>query len=152
MRKLAAYAASKAGLIQPRWLVTTTPRPLKLLKELLAREGSDVVVTRGSTFENAANLAPRFLAAIRARYEGTRLGRQEIYAELFEDTPGALWSRDMIEGRMKSANCRTSNELLSPLIHPAHAELQTAATASALSLPALERTGSVTFSQKEHVS
>ncbi len=76
----------------PRWLVTTTPRPIKILKALLAREGRDVVVTRGNTFENEANLAPTFLAALRDRYEGTRLGRQEINAELLSDTPGALWS------------------------------------------------------------
>ena len=81
----------------PRWLVTTTPRPIKLLKELLAREGSDVCVTRGSTFENAANLAAPFLAAIRARYEGTRLGQQELYAQILSDVPGALWSNDMLE-------------------------------------------------------
>ena len=56
---------------RPRWLVTTTPRPIKLLKELLAREGSDVVVTRGSTFENAENLAVPFLQSIQARYSGT---------------------------------------------------------------------------------
>jgi phage terminase large subunit-like protein len=79
------------GGVHPRWLVTTTPRPIKLLKELLAREGKDVVVTRGSTFENAANLAGPFLEAIRKRYEGTRLGRQELNAELLSDTPGALW-------------------------------------------------------------
>jgi phage terminase large subunit-like protein len=82
---------------RPRWLVTTTPRPIKLLKGLLAREGDDVVVTRGSTFENAANLAPPFLAAIRARYENTRLGKQELFAEMLSDTPGALWSSDMVE-------------------------------------------------------
>jgi predicted phage terminase large subunit-like protein len=76
---------------RPRWLATTTPRPIKLLKELLARERRDVVVTRGSTFENEANLAPTFLAAVRARYEGTRLGRQELNAELLSDMPGALW-------------------------------------------------------------
>jgi predicted phage terminase large subunit-like protein len=76
---------------RPRWLATTTPRPIKLLKELLTREGRDVVVTRGSTFENEANLAPTFLAAVRARYEGTRLGRQELNAELLSDMPGALW-------------------------------------------------------------
>ncbi|MCK1639581.1 DNA-packaging protein [Bradyrhizobium sp. 157] len=76
---------------RPRWLATTTPRPIKLLKEILAREGRDVVVTRGSTFENEANLAPTFLAAVRARYEGTRLGRQELNAELLSDMPGALW-------------------------------------------------------------
>lgn len=82
---------------RPRWLVTTTPRPIKLLKGLLAREGQDVVVTRGSTFENAANLAPTFLAAIRARYENSRLGRQELYAVMLSETQGALWSSEMIE-------------------------------------------------------
>jgi predicted phage terminase large subunit-like protein len=55
-------------------------------------------VTTGSTFENAANLAPGFVEAMRARYEGTRLGRQELYAELLEDVPGALWTRAMIDG------------------------------------------------------
>lgn len=79
----------------PRWLVTTTPRAVKLLKEILARE--DVVTTSGSTFENAANLAPPFLEAIKRRYEGTRLGRQEIHAELLTDTPGALWSQDWLD-------------------------------------------------------
>jgi phage terminase large subunit-like protein len=81
----------------PRWLITTTPRPIKLLRELLKREGKDVVVTRGSTFENAANLAGPFLDAIRARYEGTRLGRQELNAELLSDTPGALWQLDWLD-------------------------------------------------------
>ena len=82
---------------RPRWLVTTTPRPIKLLKDLLARQGSDVVVTRGNTFENEANLAPTFLAAVRSRYEGTRLGRQELNAELLSDMPGALWQLDWID-------------------------------------------------------
>ncbi|MGY3590138.1 putative phage terminase large subunit-like protein [Bradyrhizobium sp. USDA 4341] len=81
----------------PRWLATTTPRPIKLLKEILAREGRDVVVTRGSTFENEANLAPTFLAAVRQRYEGTRLGRQELNAELLSDMPGALWQLDWLD-------------------------------------------------------
>src|SRR6266436_2767889 len=64
----------------PRFLITTTPRPIKLLKEIMARD--DVIVTTGSTFENEANLAPTFLETIKRRYEGTRLGRQEMYAEL----------------------------------------------------------------------
>lgn len=86
----------------PRCLVTTTPRPIKLLKELLGR--TDVVVTRGSTFDNAANLAPTFLAAVRQRYEGTRLGRQELNAELLTDMPGALWQSDWLErDRVKMA-------------------------------------------------
>ncbi|MBR1238178.1 DNA-packaging protein [Bradyrhizobium sp. AUGA SZCCT0182] len=97
---LAAWSMLQFGLRlgrRPRWIATTTPRPLKLIKELLDREGRDVVVTRGSTFENEANLAKPFLDAIRARYEGTRLGRQELNAELLVDIQGALWTRDMIE-------------------------------------------------------
>jgi phage terminase large subunit-like protein len=65
-----------------------------------SRVGFGVVVmtiSRGSTFDNAANLAPTFLTAIASRYEGTRLGRQELYAELLEDIPGALWRRDWID-------------------------------------------------------
>ncbi len=89
--------------IRPRWLATTTPRPIKLLRELLAREGRDVVVTRGSTMDNAANLAPAFLEAIKARYAGTRLGRQELYAELLEDVQGALWNRAMLDEARVSA-------------------------------------------------
>ncbi|WP_439925422.1 DNA-packaging protein [Nitrobacter sp. JJSN] len=81
----------------PRWLATTTPRPIKLLKALLSREGQDVVVTRGSTFENEANLAPTFIQALRDRYEGTRLGRQEINAEMLSDTPGALWQLEWLD-------------------------------------------------------
>jgi len=89
---------------RPRWVVTTTPKPLKILKGLIAREGRDVIVTRGSTYENAANLAPAFLEEIKARYEGTRLGRQELNAELLEDVQGALWTREMLErARFKGA-------------------------------------------------
>src|SRR5438309_11201752 len=76
----------------PRCLVATTPRPTRLIRELLAREGRDVAVTRGSTYENRANLAPGFFDQVIRKYEGTRLGRQELNAELLEDTPGALWS------------------------------------------------------------
>ncbi len=79
----------------PRAVVTTTPKPVKLIRALLA--SPDCAVTRGGTRENANNLAPGFLAAILKQYEGTRLGRQELDAELLEDMPGALWSRDRIE-------------------------------------------------------
>jgi predicted phage terminase large subunit-like protein len=79
----------------PRVVVTTTPKPVKLIRALLA--SSDCVVTRGATRDNENNLAPGFLAAILKQYEGTRLGRQELDAELLEDMPGALWSRDAIE-------------------------------------------------------
>jgi phage terminase large subunit-like protein len=81
----------------PRIVISTTPKPFPLLRALVAREGTDVVITRGSTFANADNLAPAFVDAMRARYEGTRLGRQELFAELLLDVPGALWPRDIIE-------------------------------------------------------
>ena len=80
---------------RPRVVVTTTPRPLPIIKTLLARP--DAVVTRGSTFENRSNLASAFLTEIVARYEGTRLGRQELHAEILDDVLGALWSREMLE-------------------------------------------------------
>ncbi|HLI22062.1 MAG TPA: terminase family protein [Stellaceae bacterium] len=80
---------------RPRVVVTTTPKPIKLIRQLLA--APDCAVTRGTTRENADHLAPGFLAAILRQYEGTRLGRQELDAELLDDMPGALWSRDAIE-------------------------------------------------------
>ncbi len=79
----------------PQCVVTTTPRPTKLIRELIA--DPTTVVTRGSTFDNKANLAPAFLERVKAKYEGTRLGRQELYAELLDDTPGALWNWAMLE-------------------------------------------------------
>ena len=84
----------------PRALVTTTPRPTSIIRNLVARK--DVTVTRGSTFENRGNLAPSFFAEIVARYEGTRLGRQELHAEILDDVDGALWHRDMIEAARTS--------------------------------------------------
>jgi phage terminase large subunit-like protein len=80
----------------PRAIVTTTPRPVKLLRELLALDTT--TKTGGSTYENRANLAPAFLDQIIRRYEGTRLGRQELNAELLDDVEGALWTRAMIDG------------------------------------------------------
>jgi predicted phage terminase large subunit-like protein len=81
----------------PRAFVSTTPRPIKILKELLSRAGKDVVVTRGRTQDNAENLARPFLTSIVGRYGGTRLGRQELEGELLEDVPGALWQRIWID-------------------------------------------------------
>ncbi len=80
---------------RPRVVVTTTPRPKALIRDLAAAKTT--VVTRGSTFDNRANLAPAFLSVITAKYEGTRLGRQELYAELLEQAEGALWTRAVIE-------------------------------------------------------
>lgn len=79
----------------PHVVVTTTPRPVKLVRQLLAE--SDVSVTRGSTYANRSNLSPKFFKSIIKKYEGTRLGRQEIDAELLEDVAGALWNRKLIE-------------------------------------------------------
>lgn len=81
----------------PRCVIATTPKPVKLLKALIARDGKDVIVTRGSTYENKANLAQTFFDNIIDKYEGTRLGRQELLAELLTDVPNALWQRDNIE-------------------------------------------------------
>src|SRR5260370_18767877 len=55
------------------------------------------VVTRGTTYDNAANLAPSFMERMAKKYEGTRLGRQELHAEMLDDVPGALWQRQNIE-------------------------------------------------------
>jgi phage terminase large subunit-like protein len=79
----------------PRQIVTTTPRPMKLLKEIILR--SDTAITKGSTMENLANLAPPFRKAVIEKYEGTRIGRQELNAELLDDTPGALWNRSALD-------------------------------------------------------
>ena len=84
----------------PRAIVTTTPRNVPAFKALLAMEG--VAVTRAGTFANAANLAPAFLEQMRRQYGGTRLGRQELDAELIEDNESALWRREWIErGRVR---------------------------------------------------
>jgi phage terminase large subunit-like protein len=79
----------------PRVVVTTTPKPIKIIRELIA--DPTTVITRGSTYDNRANLAPAFLAQIIKKYEGTRLGRQELNAEILDDVPGALWNRALIE-------------------------------------------------------
>jgi len=80
---------------KPQCVITTTPKPIKLIKDLIIRK--DVAVTKGSTFENQANLAQSALEMMRERYEGTALGRQELYAEIVDDVEGALWSLSMIE-------------------------------------------------------
>ena len=77
--------------MKPRQIVTTTPRPIDLIREMI--RDPHVHVTRGSTFDNTANLAPSFMVTMRRLYEGTRLGRQELNAEVLEDVAGALWPR-----------------------------------------------------------
>lgn len=79
----------------PKQIVTTTPRPIRLLKDIILR--SDTAITKGSTMENLVNLAPPFKKAVIEKYQGTRIGRQELNAEVLDDVPGALWSRAMID-------------------------------------------------------
>ena len=68
---------------------------MKIIKDLIDRQ--DCIVTKGSTFENADNLAESALEMLRERYEGTTLGRQELYAEVIDDVDGALWNPGIIE-------------------------------------------------------
>jgi phage terminase large subunit-like protein len=88
--------------VRPRQLITTTPRPIALLRRLLADPRT--AVSRASTHANATFLSPAFLDEVLARYAGTRLGRQEIDGEIVDDRAGALWTRAAIEAaRVPSA-------------------------------------------------
>ncbi len=80
---------------RPRQVVTTTPRPLPLIKRLLA--DPDVAVSRAATRANRFNLAPSFLDGVQRSYGGTRLGRQELEGEIVEESADALWTRALIE-------------------------------------------------------
>jgi len=86
----------------PRCCITTTPRPIPVLREIVADEAT--VITKGITLDNADNLAPSFIRQIRRKYEGTRLGRQELMAEILDDYPGALWTRLVLD------DCRVKQE------------------------------------------
>ncbi|MFZ3582338.1 DNA-packaging protein [Loktanella sp. DJP18] len=79
----------------PRACITTTPRNVPVLREMLERRST--VVTHATTFENAANLAPAFLEEVQRRFGGTRQGRQELDGVLLSDAPGALWSSTGLE-------------------------------------------------------
>jgi phage terminase large subunit-like protein len=97
-RRPEAFVQAMLGLrlgALPQAVVTTTPKPVRLIRELMADIGT--VTTRGSTYDNRGHLAPGFFARIINRYEGTRLGRQELNAELLDDVEGALWSGELIE-------------------------------------------------------
>jgi len=80
---------------RPRVVIATTPRPVPLVKALLKAPRTHV--TRGRTLDNAANLSPDFIKTIQTRYGGTRLGRQELDADVLDDVPGALWTRAMFD-------------------------------------------------------
>ena len=94
----------------PAVAVTTTPRPLPLLKAIMADAAT--AVTRAATTANAAHLAPSFIAEMERRYAGTALGRQELLGEIVDEQSGSLWRRDWIE----SARVRTCPELRSIVV------------------------------------
>ncbi len=79
----------------PKMLITTTPKPTKAIKSLIKRD--EIVITRGNTFENSLNLAPQYIEQMKQKYSGTKIGAQELYAEIIDDNPQALWSWEMIE-------------------------------------------------------
>ena len=86
---------------RPRVVVTTTPRPLHMLRKLAQLDSTHV--TRGSTMDNQANLSADFIEAIHDRYKGTTLGRQELMGELLSELPGALFLRRDLDA------CRVDN-------------------------------------------
>jgi len=80
---------------KPRAIITTTPKPIPIIKRLMDR--ADVAVTKGSTYENTQNLSEIFINNLREQFENTELGAQEIYAEILEPTRIFLWDRALIE-------------------------------------------------------
>jgi len=79
---------------RPRACITSTPRPIKVLKEIM--RDPLTVVTRGTTYDNLNNLSPLYRSII-SKYEGTRLGRQELDAQILDDIPGALWTYSIVD-------------------------------------------------------
>ena len=79
----------------PQTVITTTPRPIKIIKNLI--EDDNTHITKGSTFDNKSNLPDAFYKKVINKYEGTRLGKQELYAEILSDAPGALWNYDLFK-------------------------------------------------------
>ncbi len=92
---------------KPQTLVTTTPRNIPLVKSIIAQEEGTAIVTTGSTMDNRSNLSSKFIDRITKRYEGTRLGRQELEAHILSDIPGALWSQYQIDAYKLSAQPTT---------------------------------------------
>lgn len=102
-RYMDAWDQAQFGLrlgTRPQGVISTTPRPIKPIRELV--KDPRCKVTRGSTYDNRANLADAFFSQIITKYEGTRLGRQELMAEILDDIPGALWKRTNIDTYRKS--------------------------------------------------
>ena len=103
----------------PCVVVTTTPRAMPLLRRLLADD--QVVATRGSTFENKANLARGFIRSVQKQYGKSLLGRQELDGELIEDLPGALWSRTLLETCRETAASSAAVRIVVAVDPPASA-------------------------------
>ena len=101
----------------PKCIITTTPKPTPLIKQLVERK--DVRTTRGSTFENEANLAASTLAMLRERYQGTKLGRQELYAEIIDAMEGALWRPSLIDESRLDQNLEVNFEKIIVAVDPA---------------------------------
>lgn len=109
-----AWDMAKFGLRlgnNPQWCVSTTPKNQPLLRSLV--DDDSVFVTTGSTYENVDNLAPQFIETIRKKYEGTRLGQQEIYAVLLQDVEGALWKQPLIDdARISEDECPEMDRII----------------------------------------
>lgn len=109
----------------PRQLITTTPRPIALLRTIM--KDPRTVITRGGTYENAGNLAKSFLDNIKSKYEGTRLGRQELNAEILDDVPGSLWTREILDkARLKKTDKLPDMQRVVVSIDPAGKSQETA--------------------------
>ncbi len=112
------FGMREASDDRPRCLITTTPRPITILKEIEAMPST--VVVRGSSYENRKNLDSTWFDETIAKYEGTRLGRQEINAEILDDVPGALWTITLIEmHRVKASDGDISFSRVAVAIDPA---------------------------------
>jgi len=101
----------------PQCIITTTPKPNDITRNLVKR--TNTIITRGSTFDNAANLAPAAIQQLKEKYEGTRLGRQELYAEVLDDLEGALWAFSSIEKNRMSKDEMPSLTRIVVAIDPA---------------------------------
>jgi len=101
----------------PQCIITTTPKPTPIIRSLIER--NDTIVTTGSTFENEANLAKSALAMLKEKYDGTTLGRQELYAEVLNMLEGALWNNNLIEETRLPANSEKDLTQIIVAIDPA---------------------------------
>lgn len=101
----------------PQCVATTTPRPRKLIRDLV--KSPTTHVTGGSTYDNFANLAPAFIQTIISKYEGTTAGRQELLGELLDELPGALWTQRRIDDtRIRPVDFKTTMQRIVVAVDP----------------------------------